>query len=154
MFCYKHFYITVDSSSEYSNSKEKCMLFQMPLLVYIFYYLQLGNEVCDQKTGHCWLPECEELGRWDITVSEARMRGLLLTRGGRTSSEVFDLNKKDYDQSSPIPCNINANYWFQKYLNAIKMQLHAQWCTLQLYHTPTLDMKRCLNIQRCVLEWL
>lgn len=38
------------------------------------------------------------------------MRGLLLTRGGRTSSEVFDLNKKDYNQSSPIPGNINANY--------------------------------------------
>ena len=38
------------------------------------------------------VPDWDE-GRWDVTTSEARINGLLLTRGGRTSSEVFDLKK-------------------------------------------------------------
>ena len=38
------------------------------------------------------VPDWDE-GRWEVTTSEARINGLLLTRGGRNSSEVFDLKK-------------------------------------------------------------
>ena len=66
------------------------------------------------------VPDWDE-GRWDVTTSEARINGLLLTRGGRTSSEVFDLKKVNMNHY-----NVYQNEK-QNTINTISINIISAW---------------------------